>query len=224
MNTILHFTIRAVSSSHLTDQPITTLYFIHTTYRRIYTYYRYTFDNNPPFHHPLAKTIIILPGHPTRPRPINPLIPFVVITHTVFKEEEKAGCLGPSSHLLSRPLGLSLPLLLQELLLRLGIHSGQLGVALGLALLLTLGRQLLGLFLLTRLLDALDHVIADRLDLAEDLGTEVSDLHELVGHAEEVLEDGQERLVVVVRGEAVLEEDALAGVGLLDTGKQGMCQ
>ena len=48
----------------------------------------------------------------------------------------------------------------------------------------------------------------------------MGDLHELVRHAEEVLEDGHEGLVVVVRGEAVLEVDALAGGSLFDAVEQ----
>lgn len=40
-------------------------------------------------------------------------------------------------------------------------------------------------------------------------------LDKLVGDTDEALEDRQEWLVVVVRGQAVLEEDALPGCGLV---------
>lgn len=40
-------------------------------------------------------------------------------------------------------------------------------------------------------------------------------LDKLVGNTNEALEDRQEGLIVVVRGQAVLEEDALPGCGLV---------
>ena len=128
-------------------------------------------------------------------------------------------------HLLLLLAHLLLALPLQVLLLALGVQLRQLQVPLGLLGLLALEVALLALLLDVRLLDLLDGLVAGALDLAQDLGPEVRVLDELVTDADEVLEDGQERLVVVVRRQVVLEVDALAGGSLLEpVGQISMCE
>lgn len=101
----------------------------------------------------------------------------------------------------------------------LGVQLRQLLVALGLPGLLALEVALLALLLKVRLLDLLGDVLADALHLLEHLGAEVGLLDELVGDADKAFEDRQERLVVVVRGKAVLEEDTLPRRGLVEPGE-----
>lgn len=128
--------------------------------------------------------------------------------------------LCPLGHSLLLLALLLLALLFEVLLLTLGIKRGKLLVALSLLGLFALIVALLGLFLNVGLLDLLNRVLAHRLDLAQHLGAEVGLLSQLVRQADGVLEDGQQWGVVAVGGEAVLEEDALAGVGLLDTAEE----
>lgn len=127
--------------------------------------------------------------------------------------------LTPRGHLLLLLPQLLLALPLEVLLLSLGVQLRQLLVTLGLPGLLALEVALLALLLQVRLLDLLDDVLADALHLLEHLGAEVGLLDELVGDADKVLKDRQERLVVVVRGETVLEEDALPRRGLVEPGE-----
>lgn len=126
--------------------------------------------------------------------------------------------LTPSRRPLRHPALLLLPLLLEILLLRLGVEGVELGIPLRLLGLLLLDLELLGLFVLGLLLDGLDVLVADDAQLAGDLGAEVGLVDEDVGDVEEVAEDGDQAGVVVVGREAVLEEDALAGVGLVEAG------
>lgn len=118
--------------------------------------------------------------------------------------------LGALSHLL-------FAFLLEILLLRLSIESLELGITLGLPHSLTLGRPLVGLLVLLSLLDRLDGSLADRLDLAQHLWTEVGALGKSIGNAHKLLEDGHKAVVVIIGGERISQNNAFARGGLLDT-------
>jgi len=126
--------------------------------------------------------------------------------------------LSTDRSLLHTPLELLLALALQVLLLRLGVKLAQLLVALGLLGLLALLGTLLGLGLLLGLLDLANLLVAHNLHLAQHLRAEVSHLNQVVGHPQEVLEDRKQRGVVVVGWDAILEDDALTGTGLVKAG------
>lgn len=126
--------------------------------------------------------------------------------------------LRSSGHSLLLLLHLPLAFLLQVLLLSLGVERGQLLITLGLLGSFALIVALLGFLLQIRLLDLPGRLVAHALDLAQDFGSEVGIPGELIRQADGVLEDGQERLVVVVRREAVLEDDSLAGGCLIKAG------
>ena len=107
--------------------------------------------------------------------------------------------------------------------MRLSIHALELLVALRLLGAFALGVALLGLELLVGLLDLGDGLLADDADLAKDLRAEVGLLDEEVGEAEEVGEEGEDVVVFpVTGGEAVAEEDALAGGRLVEAVKLGV--
>jgi len=112
---------------------------------------------------------------------------------------------------------LLLLLLLEVLLLCLSVEGVELGVALGLASLVTLEGALLGLLLLGLLLDLLDVLVPHALNLAQDLGAEVRRRRQLVRQPDEAREYRDKGLVVVVRGQAVPDEDALAGNGFVQS-------
>ena len=114
----------------------------------------------------------------------------------------------PLSHLLH-------PLLLQELLLRLGIQTLQGQIPLQLLGLLTINGAFLGLLILFGLLKALDGVVAGELDLAHDFGAEVGAFDQGVGETEEVGEDGEDG--VGGGWELGGQVDALLGHGLIDS-------
>lgn len=125
--------------------------------------------------------------------------------------------LSPSCLLLGRLSQLLLTLSFEILLLCLGIESLELSIALGLLGLLTLRQTLLSLLIFLGLLDLLDGRITRCLDFAQDLGTETSRRDKHVGDPDELLENRNKVVVVVVRGEAVLEVNALAGSSLVDS-------
>jgi hypothetical protein len=130
---------------------------------------------------------------------------------------------GISSHLcLNRtPLHLlpaiPLPLLIQELALLVRTQSSELRITL-FALELVRGRlALLCLFLLVYLADLGDLLLARLLDAAEGFGAEVRGRGEVVGEAQEVLEERERRGVVGL--ELHGEIDALLGLGLVEAGQ-----
>ncbi|POR34086.1 hypothetical protein TPAR_05740, partial [Tolypocladium paradoxum] len=124
--------------------------------------------------------------------------------------------LRPLRYLLLALAQLPFLLLLEVLLLRLGIQALELGVALRLARLLLLVHPLLVALLLQRLLHLRHHGLARGAHLLHHLGPELRRLHEDVGQPEEVGEQGQEAAVAAVRREAVLEEEALARVRVVE--------
>lgn len=111
---------------------------------------------------------------------------------------------------------LLLALLVKVLLLRLGIQSLEIGITLRLLSLLLLSSALLSILLLNDTFDLGNLGITHGAHLLEHLGTEVGIADQLVRQTDKVLEQGGELIVVVVRREVVLEEDALAGDGLVE--------
>ena len=116
-------------------------------------------------------------------------------------------------HALSRVL---LALLLQKLALLFRTQSAQLGIPLLLLHLVCCQLPFLGLFLIFRLADLGNLLIACLLDAAESFRTEVSRRGELIGEAEEVLKDREGSGVVC--GKLQGKAEALAGLGFVETG------
>ena len=116
-------------------------------------------------------------------------------------------------HALPRTL---LALLLKELALLFCAQTSQLRVSLFLLQLIGSYFPLLGLFLVVCLLDPGDLLVAGLADAAQGFRTEVRRGDEMVGHAEEVGEDWEGR--VVVGGEFKREVYPLAGLGVVETG------
>jgi hypothetical protein len=116
-------------------------------------------------------------------------------------------------HTLPRVL---LPLFVQELALLISTQSAQLGISLLLLQLVSGEFPLLCLLLVIRLLDLSDLLVTGLLDAAEGFRAEVCGRSELIGEAEEVLEDGEGG--GVVRGELEGETETLLGLGFVETG------
>lgn len=79
----------------------------------------------------------------------------------------------------------------QKLPLLISIHTPHLAVSLFLFLLVGVEFALIGLFEFELLFDFLCFVVAGGADAAHDFGTEVAGRDEVVGHAEEGLEEGE---------------------------------
>lgn len=126
--------------------------------------------------------------------------------------------LTADSHLLLGSALLLGSLLLEVLLLSLCVEALELSVALSLLRLFAIGGALLKLLLLDGLLDLVDLGVTRHAQLLENLGAEARAVDDSVRHADGVRQQGSEIVVVVGRGQVVLEVDALARSRLVESG------
>mgnify|MGYP003624085238 CR=1 FL=1 len=133
--------------------------------------------------------------------------------HTRSLHQQDLRLDGTPLHLL---LAVPLALLLQELALLVGAQTTELRVTLLLLQLVCRELALLGLLVLVDFADLGDLLVARLLDAAEGFGAEVRGGGEVVGEADEVVEEGEGGGVVGLELER--EVDALLGLGVVEAG------
>jgi hypothetical protein len=111
-------------------------------------------------------------------------------------------------------LALPLALLLEILPLLVSTHATQFLIPRLAFRLVTLELALFGFLVVVEFADLGDLLFARLLDAAHGFGTEVRCLHQVIGELEEVLKDGEGR---VVGAEFDGKVDALAGSGLIES-------
>jgi hypothetical protein len=154
---------------------------------------------------------------PTR-RPVSIQNVSTKVTPTRFSSSSQAQLASANLRLDGTPLHLllavPLALLLQELALLVGAQTTELRVTLLLLQLVCGDFALFGLLVLVDFADLGDLLVARLLDAAECFGTEVRSGGEVVGEADEVVEEREGGGVVGLKLER--EVDALLGLGVVE--------